>query len=416
MTYDVIVVGARCAGAPLAMLLARKGHRVLAVDRARFPSDTVSTHFMWPRTTAFLSKWGLLELLAATGCPPIDKVQIHFGAATVHGRPEAVDGTAIMYCPRRTVLDALLVDAARRAGAEVCERTSVRELLFDGDRVVGVRLAGPDGTVREERAAIVVGADGLTSGVADAVQAKAERSLPSLTCGFYAYWSGVPTDGVEFYLREGRDILVFPTHDGLTCIWVGRANGEWPAYKADIEASYLAGLDPQMRERVRLGQRVTPFKGTHRLPNYQRNCWGDGWALVGDAAYHRDPLTGMGIGDAFLGAELLADAIDAGLAGDLPAALAGYQQRLWDRTSAVFDYTVQSASLKDPTPLVPLYAEIGRRADMTQLLMNVLAGSAPARSLFNARTIAQLTGGSSRSRKPPLAPTPGDAGQAGRTR
>src|SRR5258708_7129994 len=143
--YDVVVVGARCAGAPLAMLLARKGRRVLAVDRARFPSDTVSTHFMWPRTTAFLSSWGLLEPLAASGCPPIDKVQMHFGAAAVHGRPEAVDGTAIMYCPRRTVLDALLVDAARRAGAEVRERTSMRELLLDGDRVVGVRMAGPDG-------------------------------------------------------------------------------------------------------------------------------------------------------------------------------------------------------------------------------------------------------------------------------
>jgi flavin-dependent dehydrogenase len=395
--YDVIIVGARCAGSPLAMLLARKGRRVLMVDRARFPSDTVSTHFMWPRTTAFLSKWGLLDGLAATGCPPIDKIQIHFGAATVHGRPEAVGGTAVMYCPRRTVLDALLVDAARRAGAEVWERTSMRELVFEGapvgDRVVGVRLASPDGTICEERATVVVGADGLTSGVAGAVQAKLKRSYPSLTCGFYAYWSGVPTDGVEFYLREGRDILVFPTHDGLTCIWVGRANAEWPAYKADIEASYLAGLDPQMRERVRAGQRATPFKGTHRLPNYQRNCWGDGWALVGDAAYHRDPLTGMGIGDAFLGAELLAGAIDAGLAGDLAASLAGYQRELWDRTGAVFDYTVQSASLKDPTPLVPLYDEISRRPDMTQLLMNVLAGSAPSKSLFNARTIVQLTGG-----------------------
>ncbi len=409
--YDVIIVGARCAGAPLAMLLARKGRRVLVVDRARFPSDTVSTHFMWPRTTAALARWGLLEPLAATGCPPIHKVQIHFGSASLQGRPEAVDGTDVMYCPRRTVLDALLVDAARRAGAVVRERTSMRDLLRDGDRVVGVRLADPDGGICEERATIVVGADGLTSGVADAVQAKAERSYPSLTCGFYAYWSGVPTDGVEFYLREGRDILVFPTHDGLTCIWVGRANGEWPAYKADIEAGYLTALDPQMRERLGAGQRATPFRGTHRLPNYQRQCWGDGWALTGDAAYHRDPLTGMGIGDAFLGAELLAEAIDTGLASDLPATLDGYQRALWEKTSAVFEYTVQSAALKDPTPLVPLYDEIARRPDMTRLLMNVLGGTAPSRSLFNARTIVQLSGGSPRSRKTPPAPAPAGSGQ-----
>lgn len=397
--YDVIVIGARCAGAPLAMLLARRGRRVLAVDRAQFPSDTVSTHFMWPRTTAFLAGWDLLEALAATGCPPIEKVKICFGDAELQGRPEAVDGTAIMYCPRRTVLDALLVDAARSAGAEVRERTMMRELLREDGRVVGARLAGPDG-VGEERATLVVGADGLASGTADAVQAGVERAHPSLTCGFYAYWRGVPTDGVEFYLREGRDVLVFPTHDGLTCIWVGRSSGDWPAYKADIESVHLAGLDAPLRERVRMGRRETPFKGTHRLPNRYHRCWGDGWALVGDAAYHRDPLTGMGIGDAFLGAELLADAIDKGLDGDLAAALAGYQRELWDRTAAAFDYTVQSASLKDPAPWAPLYAEIGRRPDLTQLLMNVLGGTAPSRSLFNARTVARLGGAGPRPRRP----------------
>ncbi len=399
-SYDVIVIGARCAGAPLAMLLARQGRRVLVVDRARFPSDTVSTHFMWPRTTAFLAKWGLLDALAATGCPPIDRVSIHFGDVTLSGRPEAIDGTAVMYCPRRTVLDALLVDAARNAGAEVRERTLMRELLWEGDRVAGVRLSGPDGS-REERAALVVGADGLTSGLAEAAGAGIDRSHPSLTCGFYAYWEGVPTEGVEFYMRQGRDVLVFPTHDGLTCIWVGRSNGEWPSYKADTETVYLAGLDPPLRQRVQAGRRATPFRGTHRLPNRYHRCWGQGWALVGDAAYHRDPLTGMGIGDAFLGADLLAAAIHAGLDGDLAAALAGYQQALWDSTSAVFDYTVQSAALKDPVPLAPLYAEIARRPDRTQLLMNVLAGSAPSRSLFNPRTIVQLTGGRPRSAMKP---------------
>ncbi len=398
-SYDVIVIGARCAGASLAMLLARSGRRVLAVDRAQFPSDTVSTHFMWPRTTAFLAKWDLLEALAATGCPPIEKVHVHFGEARLHGRPEPVDGIATMYCPRRTVLDALLVDAARRAGAEVRERTLMRELVREGDRVVGVRLAGPDGPY-EERATLVVGADGLTSGVAQAVPAGLERSHPSLTCGFYAYWEGVPTDGVEFYLRHGRDVLVFPTHDDLTCIWVGRTNGEWPVYKADIETVYLAGLDAALLDRVRAGRRAAPFKGTHRLPNRYHQCWGKGWALAGDAAYHRDPLTGMGIGDAFLGADLLAEAIDAGLDGDLDAELAGYQQSLWERTSHVFDYTVQSASLRDPAPLAPLYAEIARRPELIQQLMNVLAGSEPSRNLFNARTIVQLTGGKPRSRRP----------------
>ena len=380
--HDVIVVGARCAGASLAMLLARRGRRVLALDRAHFPSDTVSTHFLWPRTTAALARWGLLEVLAATGCPLIETVNMHAGSVAFRGRPEPVDGTAAMYCPRRTVLDKLLVDEARKAGAEVREGVLVRDVIREGDRIVGVQGEG-----FEERAAIVVGADGMTSGIADAVGAAMSPSHPSLTCGFYAYWSGVPTDGVEFYVRAGRDILVFPTHDGLTCVWVGRANEQWPAYRADIEGQYLAGLDAAVLERVQRGRRETPFKGTHRLPNFYRDCAGPGWALVGDAAYHRDPLTGMGIGDAFLGAELLAEAIDRGLGSDLYTALKGYQEALREKTAAVFEYTLMSAALKDPEPQARLNRAIAADPDLTQRFMNVLGGSAPFRTLFNARTM-----------------------------
>jgi flavin-dependent dehydrogenase len=380
--YDAIVVGTRCAGASLAMLLARRGRRVLALDRAHFPSDTVSTHFLWPRTTAALARWGLLDALAATGCPLIETVNMHAGSVVFRGRPEPVDGTASMYCPRRTVLDKVLVDAAREAGAEVREGVLVRDIIRDGDRVVGVRSDG-----FEERASVVAGADGMTSGIAEAVGAAMNPSHPSLTCGFYAYWSGVPTDGVEFYVRAGRDILVFPTHDGLTCVWVGRANDQWPAYRADIEGQYLAGLDEAVLARVRGGRRETPFKGTHRLPNFYRDCAGPGWALVGDAAYHRDPLTGMGIGDAFLGAELLAEAIDRGLGSDLDAALKGYQETLRERTAAVFEYTLMSAALKDPEPQARLNRAIAADPNLAQRFMNVLGGSAPFRTLFNARTM-----------------------------
>ena len=161
------------------MLLARRGRRVLALDRAHFPSDTVSTHFLWPRTTAALARWGLLDALAATGCPLIETVNMQAGSVAFRGRPEPVDGTAAMYCPRRTVLDKLLVDAAREAGAEVREGVLVRDVIREGDRVVGVRGDG-----FEERAAVVVGADGMTSGIAEAVGAAMSPSHPSLTCGF----------------------------------------------------------------------------------------------------------------------------------------------------------------------------------------------------------------------------------------
>src|SRR6185437_7051583 len=307
--YDAIIVGTRCAGAALALLLARKGYRVLGIDRAHFPSDTLSTHFLPPRTTHFLECWGLLGRLAATGCPRIDRVTMHFGPVVLRGRPDAVDGTAAMYCPRRTVLDALLVQAAREAGAELREGVTLRDLLWEGERVVGIRASGEADETQEERAPLVLGADGIFSPVARHVGAAADIHYPSLTCGYYAYWRGVPTDGVEFYVREGRDILVFPTHDGLTCVWAGRAHPSWSDYRADVGRGYAATLDPELRARLEAGERVSPFRGTNKLPNFYRRGAGPGWALVGDAAYHRDPLTGMGIGDAFLGASLLAEAV-----------------------------------------------------------------------------------------------------------
>src|SRR3954451_119478 len=122
--YDAIVVGARCAGSPTAMLLARKGYRVLVVDRATFPSDTISTHLVHPPGVAALRRWGLLEQLKATGCPPIDTYSFNFGPFTISGAPGTAD-SPVAYGPRRTVLDKLLVDAASEAGAEVREGFTV---------------------------------------------------------------------------------------------------------------------------------------------------------------------------------------------------------------------------------------------------------------------------------------------------
>jgi flavin-dependent dehydrogenase len=395
--YDAVVVGMRCAGAPLAMLLARKGYRVLGIDRATFPSDTLSTHFLWPRTTARLAAWGLLERLAATGCPPIGSVTFDTGPVRLHGRPDAVDGTGIMFCPRRHELDTLLVGAAREAGAEVREATVVTDLLWQDDRVVGVETREPDGARRRALAGLVIGADGIFSRLARAVRAPTETGQPSRSCGYYAYWHGVPTDGVEFYRRPGRVILVFPTHDAQTCVYVGWPHAETDAYRADVRGGYFATLDlaPELARRVRAGRQAEGFKGTSKLPNFYRRAWGKGWALAGDAAYHRDPITGMGIGDAFLAAQLLADAFDAAMAAGAPLepALAGYQDELQRLTRPVFDYTLLSAALDDPAPLAAFYAAVANDAEATRHLMNVLSGSAAFRTFFNRANIARMTGG-----------------------
>jgi 2-polyprenyl-6-methoxyphenol hydroxylase-like FAD-dependent oxidoreductase len=392
--YDVLIVGTRCAGAALAMLLARSGYEVLAIDRACFPSDTISTHFLWPRTTSFLAKWGLLDELAATGCPPIERVTADYGPVALSGRPSPVDGTEIMYSPRRIVLDLLLVQAAQAAGAETRDGTTFRELIWEAERVVGARLQDKDGNITEERATIVVGADGIWSPVARAAGAPTDIHRESLTCGYYAYWNGVPTHGVEFYVRQGRDILVFPTHDGLTCIWAGRCHSEWSTYRANVEGAYcdIMALAPDLARRLAGARRASAFRGTSKLPNFYRRSFGHGWALVGDAAYHRDPLPGMGIGDAFLGAELLANAIRSGLAGnsDLDTDLASYQSAFRERTMRVFEYTLRAAELRDPTSTIPLYSKVAQSREETKRFMDVLSGTMDFKEFFTSSNISRL--------------------------
>lgn len=386
--WDVLVAGARCAGAPLAMLLARQGRRVLLVDRASFPSDTLSTHFIPTRGAALLKRWGLLERLEATGCPSLDTMLLDYGAVSLRGRPDAVDGAASMYAPRRTYLDHMLVQAAEEAGATVREETALHDLLWDGERVVGARLRRKGHDDYDARARIVIGADGLNSRVARAANANYRTYEAPISCVYLAYWRGVAGDGVEFYLRKDRLILVFPTHDDLACVYVGWPHAAFAEFRGDVEANYLATLTlaPGLAARVNAGERASPYRGTNKLPNYYRQAHGPGWALVGDAAYHRDPTTGMGISDAFLGAALLADAIGKGLGDDhvMAAEIAAYEAAFDGRTRHLFDLTLRSARLSDPAPLWDFYAGIGTDAAESSRLFNVVCGLTPFAEVFNA--------------------------------
>ena len=202
--YDVIVVGARCGGSPTAMLLAHAGHRVLLIDRATFPSDTMSTHVIHPPGVAALARrWGVSRgTLEASACPPISRYSFDFGPVTVSGTPRAADGAACAYAPRRTVLDALVVDAAVAAGAELREGFTVDDILFDDGRVAGVRGHARGGRAVTER--VVVGADGRPPMLAKAVRAERYREAPRLTPAYYAYWSGLDVDAFETYVTHAR--------------------------------------------------------------------------------------------------------------------------------------------------------------------------------------------------------------------
>ena len=214
--WDVIIVGARCAGSPTAALLARKGYRVLVVDRATFPSDTLSTHIVHPLAVAALARWGLLDRLRATGCPPIHTYTFDFGPFTLAGAPGTTEAP-VAYCPRRTVLDKLLLDAAAEAGAEIREGFTVEEVVLEDGRVVGVKGRSMGTGTVIERATIVVGADGRHSVVAAAVAPKQYHERPPLLAPYYTYWSGLPMEGrFESYIRPHRGFAAAPTHDGLT--------------------------------------------------------------------------------------------------------------------------------------------------------------------------------------------------------
>lgn len=345
--YDVIIVGARCAGAPTARLLAQRGLRVLLLDRAPFPSDTLSTHCITAGGVTQLVRWGLLDRVLATNVPYVHDVTLTFGSAEVHNR--SVDGVGST-CPRRTVLDALLVDAAVEEGVEMRERTSVKDVLRENGRVVGV--AGHDGRggVFEERAPLVIGADGRNSVVAGAVSAEQYDVRQSRGSGFYAYLAGWPGTAVELGFNDGHFAGVFPTNDDRTCVFAGKADHEFDAFRRDVDRGYLdvlRAVSPRLGEWAREAKRDGRFRAFRAQTCFFRVPYGPGWALVGDAGYYKDPVTGHGITDAFRDAELLANAVTDGLGGAEPVdvALETYRARRDSMAKAVYDATQDIADL-----------------------------------------------------------------------
>jgi len=393
--YDAIVVGARCAGSPTAMLLARRGHRVLLVDRATFPSDTLSTHFLHLSGTALLEQWGLLDRVRQSGCPSLRELVFDVGALRLVGSPEPAGQVEEMFCCRRTVLDQLLLDAADAAGAEVRQGFTVERVLQEDGRVVGIAGRDRGGRSVTERAAIVIGADGQRSLVARAVGAAEYDVVAPLAGYYYSYWSGFDAQRVEFYPREGRVGGVLPTNDGLTCLVVGVRHRDFPALRHDPEGfmrGFFASI-PTLATRVADSRREERLRGTADLANFFRRPWGPGWALVGDAGCHKDPILGQGISDAFRDAEFLADAVDAGLSGrqPLPAALSRYESRRNEVELPRYQYNLQHAALEAPTAeLAALFGALSRNPHETQRFFGTYAGTVPIAEFMSDDNVERI--------------------------
>jgi 2-polyprenyl-6-methoxyphenol hydroxylase-like FAD-dependent oxidoreductase len=399
--YDAIVVGARCAGSPTAMLLARKGYSVLLVDKASFPSDVISTHVIWPHGAEILDRWGLLDRVAATGCPPIARnMTFDVGPFALKGGVTDANAGRGGFCPRRTVLDKLLVDAAVEDGVELREQFTVDELVWNGDRVVGIKGHGRSGTSVDERARVVIGADGCHSVVAKAVSATEYDTLPAVATYYYSYFSGFDADDIEQYVgTPHQGAAVFPTNDGLTLLATVWSADRFKEIRSDIEGHAHKVYEtsaPTIAERLRRSKREEKWVGTAGVANYFRKPYGAGWALVGDAGYQKDPLTAQGISDAFSDAENLAEAIDAGFSSRRPSeqALADYQSKRDERVRPMYHFTYQLAKLEPPPPdMQALFGALHANQAATNQFYSAITGALPLPAFMNADNIGRIIAG-----------------------
>ena len=344
--YDAVVVGARAAGAATAMLLARRGLRVLALDRGAYGTDTLSTHALMRAGVLQLARWGLLERIEAAGTPRVRRTVFHYPDEVLDIPIKPRDGVPALFAPRRTVLDRVLVDAAVEAGADVRHRVRLADLLRGGGgRVEGVVLEEAGGAACSVRAGIVIGADGLRSTVASLLGAPVTRQGRHAAASIYGYWSGLDVDGYHWHWGPEVAAGAIPTNGGEVLVFAGVSAPRFAdEVRLDVPRGYrrlLAEAAPELAERLGDARLVGSLHGFPGHPGYLRRPSGPGWALVGDAAYFKDPITAHGISDALRDAELLARAVAQG--GD--GALAGYEAARDELSTRLFDVTDRIASV-----------------------------------------------------------------------
>jgi 2-polyprenyl-6-methoxyphenol hydroxylase-like FAD-dependent oxidoreductase len=322
-SYDAVVIGARCAGAATALLLARSGAKVLVVDRQPYGADTMSTHALMRSAVMQLTRWGLVPNIAAAGTPAIRSTTFHYGDEAVRVEIKPDHGVDFLLAPRRTVLDPLLVDAAREAGAAVRHGVALSELQFASNgRVIGASLRDGSGACGTVRSDIVIGADGRQSTVAQLVNSRTLVEGFNASGVVFGYFANVDRDGLHWHYARNAAAGVIPTNAGH-CVFAAVPASQFVAtFRGDVTRGFLevlASSFPGLRAdicRAKLTGRLRSFAGA---TSYLRQCHGAGWALVGDAGYFKDPLTAHGITDALRDAQLLSRGIADGSTRGLEA-------------------------------------------------------------------------------------------------
>lgn len=403
--HDVVIVGARCGGAATALHLARQGHRVLLVDQARFPSDVrLSTHLIWHAGVDLLDEWGLLGKLVDSGCPLLRNMKLDMGELTLRGTPPDTRVGAAM-APRRLVLDQLLQDAAREAGAEVLEGFTLTGVQRDATgRVTGVEGRLADGGTLALPARFVVGADGAHSPLARAVDAATlvSQDKDAGSHNVYAYFDELPLDEVEFHSRPERMFYAWRTHHGQTLVGMIRPGREGRVAQAEAAALFMReceALAPALAAKVRrariAGDWTAVSIGTHR-----RQASGAGWALVGDAGVTIDPITAAGITGALRDAQLLAGLLHEGLSGQRPMneALASYGPSRDRVSEPLHQFAQDMAQLKPPPPeMLPVFAALAQQQHQADRYFGLFGQTVMPADFFSPQNIGSILSGSAPS-------------------
>jgi 2-polyprenyl-6-methoxyphenol hydroxylase-like FAD-dependent oxidoreductase len=389
MKVDVVVVGARCAGASTAMLLARAGARVLVVDRGAYGTDTLSTHALMRGAVLQLQRWGVLPSVVAAGTPPVTCTTFDYEHERVTLEMEAKFGVDALYAPRRVLLDGLLSAAATEHGADVAYGVRVDDVIRDASgRVRGITVNARGGR-RRIMADLVVGADGLYSTVAQAVGAERVLEGRHASGSLYTYWQQLPVNGYYWLFRPGGGMAAIPTNDGATCLVVSIPSHRFRLdVRGDAASAYrrlLREVAPDIASRLEAATQMEPVRGFGGHRGFVKRGAGPGWALVGDAGYFKDPLTSHGITDALRDAELLARAAITGTS----AAFEEYDRTRLDLSRRLFEVTDELAGLEGAGVASQALhrefsREMSRECRMIQGLGALPCLSQPARPLLSA--------------------------------
>lgn len=390
--YDIIVVGGRCAGASVALLAARGGLSVLVLERAAMPSDTVSTHLVHQPGAALLADWGVLDAVAATGCPPILRSGYRVGDIRLEGAPKPARGQQAAYAPRRNLLDGVLVAAAVEAGAEYLDQATVNGLMTEDGRVRGVRYKTAQSQVRTEHARLVVGADGMRSAVARFAGATMVIEDPTLTCVYYSYWEGL-RDRFELYEAPDRFAGTVPTNDGRSVVSVYFPQAEFETVRRDARRIYVenvARLVPELSDATVTDERFGKLYAIGDQRNFFRQGHGAGWVLIGDAWHHKDSITARGISDAFLQADLFATSVLPHLRepAALAEALTGYDVLRNQELLESYRNTLSVARLDLQDERLRLLRHVAADPDLVQDYFTVVSGGLSVGEFYSAELLA----------------------------